>query len=134
MTLRVRALKTSHRRRYPEPVAPDPDQLLFTYGTLQNPDVQLDMFGRLLDGEDDVLPGFTVDYAEIEDLRVIDVSGSTVHPIVRATGNPLDKVVGKVMRLTDDELDAADEYEVTLYRRASVVLSSGRAAWVYVAN
>jgi hypothetical protein len=108
------------------------DQLLFSYGTLQNPDVQLDTFGRRLAAEDDVLPGYTVDYAEIEDTRVVDLSGMSVHPIVRATGSPLDKVVGKALWVTDDELDAADEYEVALYRRVSVVLASGRSAWVYV--
>jgi hypothetical protein len=108
------------------------DQLLFSYGTLQNPDVQLDTFGRRLAAEDDVLPGYTVDYAEIEDTRVVDLSGMSVHPIVRATGSPLDKVVGKALWVTDDELDAADEYEVALYRRVSVVLASGRPAWVYV--
>lgn len=108
------------------------DQLLFSYGTLQHSDVQLDTFGRLLDGDDDVLPGYTVDYAEIEDPHVVDVSGLSVHPIVRATGDPLDKVVGKALWVTDDELDAADEYEVALYRREAVVLASGRTAWVYV--
>lgn len=110
------------------------DQLLFSYGTLQQPDVQLDTFGRLLDAEDDVLPGFTLDYAEVEDHRVIDLSGASVHPVVRHTGNPLDKIVGKVFPVTDDELDASDEYEVALYRRVSVVLASGRRAWVYVGN
>jgi hypothetical protein len=107
-------------------------QYLFSYGTLQNPDVQLDTFGRLLDGEDDALPGYTVDYAEIEDNRVVDLSGLSVHPVVRATGNPLDKVVGKALLVTEDELDASDEYEVSLYRRVAVVLASGRSAWVYV--
>ncbi|MHC3000476.1 UDP-N-acetylmuramate--alanine ligase [Microbacterium sp. HJ5] len=106
--------------------------LLFSYGTLQHPEVQLDTFGRLLEADDDVLPGYTVDYAEIEDPRVVDLSGLAVHPIVRATGSPRDKVVGKVLRVTDDELDASDEYEVALYRRVSVVLASGRTAWVYV--
>lgn len=110
-----------------------PTQLLFTYGTLQQADVQLDTFGRLFDGEDDALPGYTVDYAEIEDTRVVDLSGLSVHPIVRETGNPLDKIVGKAVQVTADELDAADEYEVALYRRISVVLASGRSAWVYVA-
>ena len=114
-----------------DPPAP-PGHLLFSYGTLQHPDVQLDTFGRLLDGEDDVLPGYTVDYAEIEDPRVVDLSGLSVHPIVRATGNPLDKVVGRALHVTEDELEASDEYEVALYRRASVVLASGRTAWVYV--
>jgi hypothetical protein len=109
-----------------------PAQLLFSYGTLQLPAVQLDTFGRLLDGEDDVLPGYTVDYAEIDDARVVDVSGTASHPIVRATGDPLDKVTGRVLVLSQDELDAADEYEVSLYRRVPATLASGRIAWVYV--
>ena len=108
------------------------DQLLFSYGTLQQPEVQLDTFGRLLEAEDDVLPGYTVDYAEIEDTRVVDLSGLSVHPVVRETGNALDKVVGRVLWVTEDELDASDEYEVALYRRVSVVLASGRRAWAYV--
>lgn len=107
-------------------------ELLFSYGTLQHPDVQLDTFGRLLESEDDVLPGYTVDYAEIEDHRIVDLSGLAVHPIVRATGNPRDKVVGKALWLTPEELEAADEYEVSLYRRIAVTLASGRSAWVYV--
>ncbi len=110
------------------------DQLLFSYGTLQYPEVQLDTFGRLLDSEDDVLPGYTVDYVEIEDRRVVDLSGASVHPLVRATNSPRDKVIGKVLWVTEDELDASDEYEVSLYRRVAVRLASGRDAWVYVAN
>lgn len=110
----------------------DADQLLFTYGTLQFAEVQLDTFGRVVAGESDVLPGYTIDYAEIEDARVVDVSGLSVHPILRETGNPVDKVVGKVLHVTADELEAADEYEVSLYRRTSVPLASGRVAWVYV--
>jgi gamma-glutamylcyclotransferase (GGCT)/AIG2-like uncharacterized protein YtfP len=110
----------------------DADQLLFTYGTLQFAEVQLDTFGRLVAGESDVLPGYTIDYAEIEDARVVDVSGMSVHPVLRATGSPVDKVVGKVLHITADELEAADEYEVSLYRRTSVTLASGRTAWVYV--
>lgn len=109
-----------------------PTQLLFTYSSLRQTDVQFDTFGRLLDGEDDVLAGYTVDYAEIEDPRVDDSSALSVHPILRETGNPLDKVVGKAVQVTDDELDAADEYQLALYRRISVVLASGRSAWVYV--
>ena len=108
------------------------DQLLFTYGTLQDAEVQLDTFGRLVAGEPDALPGYTVDYVEIEDHRVVDLSGLTVHPVVRPTGNPRDKVVGKAMWVTGGELDAADEYEVSLYVRVSVTLASGRTAWVYV--
>jgi len=115
-------------------VADSPDQLLFSYGTLQNSDVQLDTFGRLVDGEDDVLPGYTLDYTEIVDARVVDLSGLSVHPIVRPTGNPLDKVVGRGLWVSEDELDAADEYEVELYRRVEVRLASGRPAWAYISD
>jgi len=110
----------------------DATELLFTYGTLQFAEVQLDTFGRVVAGDSDVLPGYTIDYAEIEDARVVDVSGLSVHPVLRATGNPVDKVMGKVLHITSEELDAADEYEVSLYRRISVALASGRTAWVYV--
>ncbi len=108
------------------------DQLLFTYGTLQHAEVQLDTFGRLVAGEPDTLPGYTIDYAGIEDQRVVDVSGLSVHPVLRATGNALDKVVGRVLHVSAAELNAADEYEVALYRRVAVTLASGRTAWVYV--
>ncbi|MFE1664014.1 gamma-glutamylcyclotransferase family protein [Microbacterium sp. P02] len=108
------------------------DQLLFTYGTLQQSEVQLDTFGRMPLAEADALPGYRVSYAEIDDPRVVEVSGLAVHPIVTATGDPRDKVTGSVLLISDDELEAADEYEVALYVRTAAVLSSGRTAWVYV--
>ena len=110
------------------------DQLLFTYGNLQQPDVQLDTFGRLVDGELDWLPGYTVDYVEIADPRGTDVSGTSIQPVVRPTCNRLDRVPGRVLHLTDEEIEAADEYQVELYHREHVVLSSGHTAWVYVSS
>ena len=110
-----------------------PAECLFTYGTLQLPDVQLDTFGRLLHGEDDALPGYRLEWIDVGDERVAQLSGLDKHPILRRTDDPRDRVFGRVLRLTADELDAADEYEVSLYRRASVSLASGLRAWVYVA-
>jgi len=110
------------------------EELLFTYGTLQFAEVQLDTFGRIVAGDHDALPGYRIEYAEIEDRRVVEVSGLSMHPVLRRTGSPIDKVMGKVLHLTSDELDAADEYEVSLYRRISVPLASGRTAWVYVGD
>ncbi|WP_159501692.1 gamma-glutamylcyclotransferase family protein [Microbacterium sp. 18062] len=108
------------------------DQLLFAYGALQHPDVQLDTFGRLVETDDDVLPGYALLYIEAEDTRTANPSGTTVLPVLRRTDGPRDKVVGIVLSLTADELDAADEYQMSLYRRTPVTLASGRAAWVYV--
>jgi gamma-glutamylcyclotransferase (GGCT)/AIG2-like uncharacterized protein YtfP len=109
-------------------------ELLFTYGTLQLREVQLDTFGRLLAGEDDVLHGYRLEWTEIDDDRVAQLSGLASHPILRRTDDPRDRVFGRVLALTPEELDAADEYEVALYRRVSVVLASGIRAWVYVGH
>ncbi|MDQ1121542.1 gamma-glutamylcyclotransferase family protein [Microbacterium trichothecenolyticum] len=108
-------------------------QSLFTYGTLQAPEVQLDTFGRRLDGMPDALVGYRLEWTDIGDERVAQLSGLDQHPILRFTGDSHDRVFGRVLLLTADELDAADEYEVSLYRRVSVVLASGSRAWVYVA-
>lgn len=106
---------------------------LFTYGTLQLPNVQLDTFGHRVDGDDDALAGYRLEWTDIADERVAQLSGLDRHPILRRTDDPRDRVFGRVLHLTPEELDAADEYEVSLYRRASVVLASGVRAWVYVA-
>ncbi len=113
---------------------PEPDHLLFTYGTLRYPQVQRETFGRLVPSEEDVLTGFRLEYADIEDAHVVGLSGIAVHPILRETGDPRDTIVGAVLSLTADEVDAADEYEVALYHRVRVTLGSGRSAWVYAAR
>lgn len=108
------------------------EELLFIYGTLQLDQVQRETFGRLIAGEDDALPGFTIDYSDTDEPRVAEPAAAEIHPVLRRTGNPLDKVMGRALRLTEDELDAADEYEAERYRRARVTLASGRPAWVYL--
>ena len=110
----------------------DRSVLLFSYGTLQLESVQLESFGRLLEGADDAMPGYRQSLVEIVDPAVIRKSGKRFHPIVTPTGDPSDEVAGKVFRITPAELAAADEYEVSDYRRASVRLKSGQDAWVYV--
>lgn len=106
--------------------------LLFSYGTLQQDDVQLSSFGRLLEGREDAMPGYRQSLIEITDPDVIRTSGKRFHPIVEASGNPGDEVEGKVFRITAAELKAADEYEVADYKRIEVRLRSGDFAWVYV--
>jgi len=110
----------------------DRSVLLFSYGTLQLESVQLESFGRLLDGVEDAMPGYKQSFIEITDPEVIRKSGERFHPIVLATGNVSDEVKGKVFQITASELAAADEYEVSDYKRASVQLKSGKSAWVYI--
>jgi gamma-glutamylcyclotransferase (GGCT)/AIG2-like uncharacterized protein YtfP len=106
--------------------------LLFSYGTLQQEDVQRATFGRLLAGRADRLPGYAQGVVAIDDPAVIATSGKTHHPIVRPSADPADHVDGTVFELTDAELAHADRYEVAAYRRVAVTLASGLEAWAYV--
>lgn len=113
-------------------MAESPDQLLFSYGALRDAELRRTLFGRDVDFEPDILAGYTADYVEIEDPRFSELTGLTVHPKLRPTGNIHDKVIGEVLHLTETELDAADQLEVSIFRRSPVTLASGRAAWVYL--
>jgi gamma-glutamylcyclotransferase (GGCT)/AIG2-like uncharacterized protein YtfP len=112
--------------------APSVSQLLFSYGTLGQRDVQRATFGRELQGYVDAIIGYDLDYVTITDPHVIATSGSDRHPILRPTDRPGAHVDGTVFTISDAELAAADEYEVDDYRRISVPLRSGPRAWVYV--
>jgi gamma-glutamylcyclotransferase (GGCT)/AIG2-like uncharacterized protein YtfP len=107
-------------------------ELLFSYGTLRQPEVQRTTFGRELDGRPDAIVGYDLDYVTITDPRVIAASGSDRHPILKPTDRPDAAVEGVVFALSAAELAAADEYEVDDYVRIAVPLRSGDHAWVYV--
>ncbi len=107
--------------------------LLFSYGTLQQADVQLANFGRLLVGSPDTLQGYQLGEVEITDERVLRESGKAFHPILRFTGNSADKVRGTAFELSEQELAQADDYEVDAYTRVSAVLASGKTCWIYAA-
>jgi gamma-glutamylcyclotransferase (GGCT)/AIG2-like uncharacterized protein YtfP len=105
---------------------------LFSYGTLRQENVQMASFGRLLAGSPDALPGYASVMVEITDPGVVAASGTKFHPMVVETGNPADEVPGSLFLITKSELAAADAYEVSDYKRAEVLLKSGKSAWVYV--
>jgi gamma-glutamylcyclotransferase (GGCT)/AIG2-like uncharacterized protein YtfP len=105
---------------------------LFSYGTLQQENVQVETFGRRLEGRADALPGYRREMVRITDPAVIATSGADHHPIVMESGDPADEVAGTVFDVTEAELAAADTYEVSDYRRIAVRLRSGLEAWVYV--
>lgn len=107
-------------------------ELLFSYGTLQQRDVQRSTFGRELDGRPDAIVGYRLSHVTINDAHVIAASGSDTHPILIPTDRPGAAVEGTVFTVSADELAAADEYEVDDYRRVNVPLRSGAHAWVYV--
>lgn len=107
--------------------------LLFSYGTLQNDDVQLATFGRKLDGDKDLLPGYEPSLVKIADPALATRLHKTHHDNITATGDDWSTVQGTALEVSDDELVKADSYEAEFhYRRVEVTLSSGKQAWVYL--
>ena len=107
--------------------------LLFSYGTLQKPDVQRATFGRALRGRKDGLPGYCLAQVAITDPALRAASGLSHNANALASPNPDDVVEGMVLEITQRELLAADGYEAPVeYRRVEVRLRSGDRAWVYV--
>lgn len=105
---------------------------LFSYGTLQQDEVQLANYGRVIDGEPDALRGYELAPLLIADPRVVAVSGKAVHMIARPNHDPTARVIGTLLYLTEAELEASDAYEDRSYDRVEVRLESGRVAFVYV--
>lgn len=97
---------------------------LFTYGTLQDTQVQHYVFGRVVKGQPDKLPKFQWFENAVYDR----------YPLVKFTGNPNDFVEGMVYKITEEELQVCDVYETSAYTRKVVSLASGVEAWVYVEN
>jgi hypothetical protein len=107
--------------------------LLFSYGTLQQEDVQLSTIGRRLVGRADELIGFEPSMAKLEDPRAVAEFGSTHHVNVTFNGSESSRVPGMVFEITDAELAWVDAYEAAAsYRRVEATLASGGQAWVYV--
>lgn len=107
---------------------------LFSYGTLQLEQVQIETYGRLLTGTKDSLPNYRIEDLKITDAEVIRKSGKEYHPIALKTGNPEDCIEGTVFEITDKELAETDQYEVSDYERVLETFASGQQAWVYVGH
>ena len=105
---------------------------LFSYGTLQKEQVQIETFGRLLHGEKDVLTGYKLKMLEITDPEVLRKSSQKYHPILEFSGNANDEVDGVLFEVTDKEILQADQYEVDDYKRIETAFKSGKIGFIYV--
>jgi hypothetical protein len=105
--------------------------ILFSYGTLQQPSVQMSTFGRFLVGEHDELIGFELGVFTVVDPAFVATSGKADHSIVRFNGRPDSRVSGTVFEVSDVELAQSDGYEPAGYVRVRAELASGRQTWVY---
>ncbi|MBT2459195.1 gamma-glutamylcyclotransferase [Streptomyces sp. ISL-86] len=103
---------------------------LFSFGTLMDERVQTALFGHAVPSFPASLAGYTTRPLPITDASVIAASGLDVHlTLERKLGAVVE---GAVLHLTDQDLAAADAYEVDDYARRRVLLSSGESAWAYL--
>lgn len=79
---------------------------LFIYGTLTDPGVQKEVWGRAIKGKDDSLKGYEKSEIEID---------GEVYPFIVPNKNG--QVGGLVVELTENELEKADRYEGGEYKK-----------------
>lgn len=107
--------------------------LLFSYGTLQLPEIQTATFGRELAGHKDELVGFEPALVKITDPEIIARLQKTHHNNVMKSADAKSRVAGTAFEVTETELAQADIYEAEFdYIRVLAPLASGRETWVYV--
>lgn len=96
------------------------EELVFVYGTLMLPDIQLKVVGRSSSKQRDTLAGYTKSN--------IIVNGNQY---LVADPDPTSFIDGLVLSVNQAELIKLDEYETRAYRRVMTKLQSGVEAWVY---
>jgi hypothetical protein len=98
---------------------------LFSYGSLQDPAVQMRLVGRTIPMTPDALRGYVEDQVAME---------GGVYPMLRpAPDGTVPLIAGVVLMVSGEELARFDLYETAVYARVEVTLESGVTAWVYVA-
>ncbi|MEM6831813.1 MAG: gamma-glutamylcyclotransferase family protein [Bacteroidota bacterium] len=102
--------------------------LLFSYGTLQLPQIQRSLFGRELDGNHDQLTGYKLDRLKAEENEMNIAS----YPIAIPTDDQKDWIEGMIYEISASELEVADTYEGREYKRIMQSFLSGKSAWIYV--
>jgi len=99
-------------------------QQLFSYGSLQEKEVQLSIIERQLKGVSDTLQGY----------KKYDKKLIGKYPIIKKSSTLNDSVKGTLYQVSNLELYKIDIYESLAYSRIAVVLNSGVKAWVYIPN
>jgi len=94
---------------------------VFSYGTLQYPSVQLQVFGKLLNGIPDKLRGYEI----VNDLEIDGIE----YPRIIKNKNGV--IFGTIYNLSLNDIELADEYETKAYHRKIIKTDSKIKAHVY---
>lgn len=97
-------------------------EYLFSYGTLQEESIQIEIFGRKIPFENDELPGYIISSKKAYGR----------YPLLEKAIDDNECVSGICLHVTETDLLEADLYEGEEYERIKTSLKSGKKAWVYV--
>ncbi|MBZ4044230.1 MULTISPECIES: gamma-glutamylcyclotransferase family protein [Flavobacterium] len=102
---------------------------IFSYGTLQSKEIQMQVFNKLLTGTPDQLTGY-----KLKDLQIEEEFGIEDYFVATPSENPSDAVDGIVYTISSADLAKADQFESNAYKRVQITLKSGVVAWIYIEN
>mgnify|MGYP003396746659 CR=1 FL=1 len=100
---------------------------LFSYGTLQSKEIQMQVFNKLLIGTPDQLLGY-----KLKDLQIEEEFGMEDYFVAIPSENPSDAIKGIAFSISSEDLIKADQFESNAYKRTQITLQSGITAWIYI--
>lgn len=100
---------------------------LFSYGTLQSKEIQMQVFNKLLNGTPDQVTGY-----KLKDLKIEEEFGMTDYFVAMPSENTSDCIQGIVYTISAKDLAKADLFESNAYKRVQIKLKSGITAWIYI--
>ncbi len=104
-------------------------EYIFSYGTLQSKEIQMQVFNKLLVGTSDDIMGY-----KLKDLKIEEEFGMTDYFVAIPSENPNDSINGIAFAVSNIDLAKADLFESNSYKRVQITLHSGKIAWIYVEN
>lgn len=100
---------------------------IFSYGTLQSKEIQMQVFNKVLTGTKDELLGY-----KLKDLKIEEEFGIADYFVATPSDNPSDCIKGIVFNISSHDLAKADQFESNAYKRVQIELKSGTIAWIYI--
>ncbi|MGZ9676181.1 gamma-glutamylcyclotransferase family protein [Flavobacterium sp. GNP001] len=102
-------------------------EYLFSYGTLQSKEIQMQVFNKLLIGTENQLTGY-----KLKGLQIEEEFGMEDYFVAMPSDDPADAITGIAFAVTSDDLIKADQFESNAYKRTEITLKSGITAWIYI--
>ncbi|GGF66716.1 gamma-glutamylcyclotransferase family protein [Wenyingzhuangia marina] len=106
--------------------------LLFTYGTLKLEKVQTEIFGKVLQGKDDIVKGYKLGIFHFVNPEAIAISEKDCHPLATPSENPNDEISGTIYEINEEEIKTKEICITDDCERVQVITDSGTICWMYV--